>query len=193
MTANCFKDMTGMRFGKWLVVRQAAPDAEFVSTMARWICRCDCGTERTVAAGSLRTSISRSCGCAPRSGTSAPIHGDGDGNWIGRAEAARRAAVRTFVNGAKTRGLNWALSNQEAFELMMKQCHYCGDAPDKEYGHGTNRMIRNGIDRVDNSRGYELDNVVPCCWDCNRIKMDSNADEFIAHCKKIVDHVASHQ
>jgi 5-methylcytosine-specific restriction endonuclease McrA len=29
-----------------------------------------------------------------------------------------------------------------------------------------------GIDRVDNSIGYTPDNCVPCCTQCNRIKLD---------------------
>ena len=27
-----------------------------------------------------------------------------------------------------------------------------------------------GIDRLDNSKGYEIDNIVPCCFVCNQVK-----------------------
>lgn len=29
-----------------------------------------------------------------------------------------------------------------------------------------------GLDRIDNSKGYSIDNVLPCCTDCNRIRGD---------------------
>lgn len=52
-----FNDITGQRFGRWLVVHLHSRDP------IRWLCRCDCGTERAVKAGELRTGHSRSCGC----------------------------------------------------------------------------------------------------------------------------------
>lgn len=38
----------------------------------------------------------------------------------------------------------------------------------------------NGIDRVDNNKGYTITNSVPCCKDCNFAKRDMTHDEFIA-------------
>ena len=38
-----------------------------------------------------------------------------------------------------------------------------------------------GLDRLDNSKGYVLDNVVPCCDKCNRLKhMNISKDEMLA-------------
>lgn len=57
-------DISGMRFGLYLVIRQAgAKDGN-----ARWLCRCECGRERVVAGHALRRGESRSCGCAQRHG-----------------------------------------------------------------------------------------------------------------------------
>ncbi len=181
--------MAGMRFGKWLVIKQAPRDAGSPHTKALWLCRCDCGTEKTVVGGSLRSEISRSCGCAPRSGTSAGSRGDGKGNWISPDEAAKRQAVRSFVNGAIKRGFSWTLSDQEALAVMLGACFYCGAAPHKMHGTLIAKMLRNGIDRKDSKKGYEPDNVVTCCFLCNRMKMQMSDIEFLAHCKKIVDHV----
>lgn len=53
------KDLTGRRFGKWLVLslhHERSPDRQ-----ALWICRCDCGTQRPVKAGHLNRGLSRSC------------------------------------------------------------------------------------------------------------------------------------
>lgn len=53
-------NLTGQRFGHWLVLEQAAP-GEGYST--RWLCECDCGTIKTVDAQLLRSGRSQSCGC----------------------------------------------------------------------------------------------------------------------------------
>lgn len=70
------------------------------------------------------------------------------------------------------------------FQLTMEQfmqfwdatCHYCGD-----------QIMGVGIDRVDSTKGYTLDNVVPCCAHCNRIKLDYSKEEFIGRCIKIAE------
>lgn len=54
-----FKDRTGQRFGRLLVTGPAVRKARRVY----WTCRCDCGNERVVFAGSLGSGLSRSCGC----------------------------------------------------------------------------------------------------------------------------------
>jgi hypothetical protein len=39
----------------------------------------------------------------------------------------------------------------------------------------------NGIDRVDNDKGYISDNCVPCCWKCNNMKNTMKQKDFINH------------
>ena len=51
-------DITGQKFGLWLAV-QRAPDTR----RPAWLCRCDCGTERIVQSGNLRSGRSTGCGC----------------------------------------------------------------------------------------------------------------------------------
>lgn len=40
-------------------------------------------------------------------------------------------------------------------------CDYCL-APLGKYGVG--------LDRINNSKGYTIDNIVPCCGNCNKLK-----------------------
>jgi hypothetical protein len=53
------EDLTGRRFGRWLVLSWHARRRK----AHLWLCRCDCGTERAVEAGQLRSGHSKSCGC----------------------------------------------------------------------------------------------------------------------------------
>lgn len=55
-----FIDISGQRFGRLIVLARAASDKK---GMAKWMCRCDCGVERTIYSQSLRSGVSKSCGC----------------------------------------------------------------------------------------------------------------------------------
>lgn len=47
------------------------------------------------------------------------------------------------------------------------------------------KLFRNGIDRVDNSLGYILSNVVSCCKICNYMKKDLSEQEFQDQCERV--------
>lgn len=55
-----FKDLTGMRFGRWKVKSRAPNDSK---GNTNWNCICDCGCEKVVSGHSLRGGRSKSCGC----------------------------------------------------------------------------------------------------------------------------------
>lgn len=55
-------DLTGQRFGRLTVVERAPNN----QGQTRWLCHCDCGTERNVNAGSLQAGLTLSCGCLGR-------------------------------------------------------------------------------------------------------------------------------
>lgn len=58
------RDLTGRRFGKWLVLKR-----HINSRPALWACRCDCGREYIVYSGGLRSGSTRACiVCEPTQG-----------------------------------------------------------------------------------------------------------------------------
>jgi len=46
----------------------------------------------------------------------------------------------------------------------------------------------NGIDRINNERGYLKENCVAACFKCNKMKSDYTQEEFLDHIKKIYNH-----
>jgi len=54
------KDLTGIRFGKLVVLREWGRNE---SGRCRWLCLCDCGKNSVVQAGNLQTGTTKSCGC----------------------------------------------------------------------------------------------------------------------------------
>lgn len=53
-------NLLGKRFGRLLVIADAGNDEQQRST---WKCLCDCGNDKIIKAGSLRSGLTRSCGC----------------------------------------------------------------------------------------------------------------------------------
>lgn len=64
-------------------------------------------------------------------------------------------------NIAKQRGLSFELTFEQFAVLRTKSCHYCG-WPLTE--------TSTGLDRLDDTKGYLSENVVPCCWECNQAR-----------------------
>lgn len=62
-------DLTGERFGRLTVIRR--DDSVPVGEPARWICKCDCGNEKSIGASMLRKGFTKSCGCLRKEKTSA--------------------------------------------------------------------------------------------------------------------------
>lgn len=54
------KDLAGKKFGKLTVVRFAGTDER---SHAKWLCKCECGNEKTVTGSSLTSGNTKSCGC----------------------------------------------------------------------------------------------------------------------------------
>lgn len=53
------EDITGLRFERLVVLREGP----YRKNTTQWVCRCDCGSERTVAARNLKNGHTKSCGC----------------------------------------------------------------------------------------------------------------------------------
>lgn len=71
-----------------------------------------------------------------------------------------------YTSNAKRRKLKFGLTFEQFKELIEGNCVYCGN--------GNN----NGIDRIDNSKGYVKGNVVTCCANCNWFKQEATQKEF---------------
>jgi hypothetical protein len=65
---------------------------------------------------------------------------------------------------AKTRGLPFSITKDEYAALILEPCYYC------KYRLGQPASKLGGLDRLDNSKGYTIDNVVSCCMVCNFLR-----------------------
>ena len=99
-----------------------------------------------------------------------------------KAENPEKDRLQTHVNNrrprtrighlrhrAKTQGREMSLTFNDYFKLIKQPCFYCG---------GVLNETGSGLDRVDTTRGYSIDNVRPCCVACNQAKNDHTEQEF---------------
>lgn len=167
-----------------------------------WLCKCECGRTRIVRQYCLYAGTVKSCGClrsesAVRIGKkySSALHKPpGHRTWS--------AAFSSCKQSAKKRQIEFALTFEMFKTISQNKCHYCG-APPREtnyYISSTGRLtghvsqtsanrgwiLKNGIDRYDNLKGYIEGNCVSCCVPCNEAKNDRNVAEFLEHAHNIV-------
>lgn len=68
--------------------------------------------------------------------------------------------------------LSWDIKFNDYVDIIKKTCFYCSKDLLLEFG--------TGLDRIDNSLGYTVNNVLPCCGNCNKIRGDYlTVDEMV--------------
>lgn len=147
-----FIDLTGQTFGRWVVLRRATQP---IYGKPAWVCQCECSVVKTVAASSLRTGESQSCGClasdnsAERLRVIATKHGLHNTQeyfrWISmKARCSQQTHPRYADYGG--RGIKVCKRWSESFEAFRADM---GPQPSK---HHT-------LERIDNDKDYKPGNV----------------------------------
>ena len=164
-------DETGNRYGHLLVMEYVGISKNR-GHLALWKCLCDCGNESVVRGSRLRQGETKSCGCGQWSDYSSRTLP------VGRASA--NALRLRYKQNAKRDGRVFAITEEEFVRITSSDCYYCRAEPSNVYGGKTYNgdYTYNGVDRVDNSKGYVISNVVPCCRDCNSKKQHLTIEEM---------------
>lgn len=184
------EDLSNQRFGNLVAIEPVIRG----DGVHLWRCVCDCGKDALVRAQSLKEGLSTSCGCF---------------GLERQREALRRfrkdpgmssisVSYGSYKHSAKKRKLEFSITKAEFIEFVLKPCHYCGSEPTrfiklynkKLSAEGMDRSeIRiNGIDRLDNSKGYVLGNMVTCCKTCNVAKHALSMEDFSAWVVRLIRH-----
>lgn len=72
-----------------------------------------------------------------------------------------------YKSRAKKKAREFDLTLDEFKLFWQKPCIYCGGS-----------IVTVGLDRVDSTKGYSLDNIVSCCSHCNWSKGNRSVIEF---------------
>jgi 5-methylcytosine-specific restriction endonuclease McrA len=167
---------SGAVIGRFTLIKSTAPST--------WLCKCNvCGTKSYRNTNRLGTVCSsRECGCL-RSRDS--------------ITTGRNVLYERYSRSAGIRGFSWELTKDDVSQLISQDCVYCGRSPmtvmhkNRKHGNGApqslnlGRLVYNGIDRVDNTKGYILGNVVACCHACNTAKHVMSIEQFRIWVQKV--------
>ncbi len=149
-----------------------------------WICKCKCGKECFVRTYKLVNNKQFACiNCTASLVQTRKTNISNLG--------LKRRIFREYKRGAINRNYSFILTEKEFFNLIIQDCYFCGQKPvlykqDISYQNICEENFkRNGIDRLDNSKGYTKENSVTCCKYCNYAKNDQSKESFLNHVKKI--------
>lgn len=164
------KDRKGERYGKLVAVEYVMHKGH-----GAWRCACDCGNESIVRPNFLKKRV----GCKSCTLSMASIRRNHDIPHYGY----KNRLYREYQQGAKKRNLSFELSQERFFKLLEGNCFYCGTEPEEQGGQTymvktLEPLKRNGIDRVNTTKGYTKKNCVSCCSKCNYAKHEMSYEAF---------------
>lgn len=166
------------KFHYWTVLEKSKAPKR-LNHNAYWTCQCICGKIKDVMARALVFNSSTNCGCIALKNRRLEF-----------GIAAKNRLFLKYKQQAKRRGILFSLNLEDFLKITSTKCFYCNSTPytflgkrreDSLYGY----YKYNGIDRVDNEKDYSLENSVPCCTICNRMKGTFTQEIFLKQVRKI--------
>lgn len=170
----------GDTFGKLTVIDKAVSKPR----SPKYTVQCECGNVIDVFGVALRQGRTISCGCRRKEA-------------IAEYSKSKRldygmAAAKKLFDGYKRRATKgFELTLEEFLAITKQDCYYCGVKPSqvvdlKRNGYGT--YTYNGIDRLDNNKGYTKENAIAACGMCNMMKRHYSKEQFLHHIALILEH-----
>lgn len=90
-----------------------------------------------------------------------------------------KVSFARYKQRAEKKKLDFVFTEETFEQEIQKDCYLCGKQNSDNHC--------NGLDRVDNKKGYVLDNVRTCCGNCNYLKRDYSYDVVIEKCRLIYE------
>lgn len=156
------------------LIELVGSDPKFRTSRWKWQCiKCN-----SIHGPSLINSITRldrfpKCCFLPKK--------DKSGRWLGYEEMTG-VFLGSYRYNALKRGYEWNVTPEQLWSVWLKQegkCKYTG----RSLVHGVDASI----DRIDNSKGYILENIQWIHRDINVMKMDLDEGYFLQLCKEVTE------
>lgn len=168
------ENLIGAKFYK-LTIKEWNKDS------CNWKCECECGKICFRSTAEFNRNRTKSCGCDYRNKP----------RRFAENISIKRRIINSYQSSARQRDISFNLSEKEFINLIEKDCYYCNQKPSSQFkGYKfKNEYLFNGIDRVDNSKGYTIENCVTCCKICNNSKKDLPLQIWKDWIKRIHSHI----
>lgn len=154
----------------------------------KWICVCECGKYIEVYTDKLNNNNTKSCGCLKTEESSKRSYKliNSRRKFEPKIASARRIWKNYYYRDSE------CINFDEFFEKSQQNCFYCDVSPNTKYNYFNTKssnssefaknnglFIYNGLDRIDSSKNHTIDNIVTCCYNCNRAKNNRNINDFL--------------
>ncbi len=80
---------------------------------------------------------------------------------------------QTYSYSASKKEYEFNLTPNDFDQITRDNCYLCGITTESPFN-------RNGVDRIDNSIGYEINNCLACCAGCNYMKSSYTLEDFVS-------------
>lgn len=164
-----------MKYGLWTL----SGETERRKGKPYYFCTCDCGTQQWVRFDNLKKAIGcRKCGSRQRS-----KHYQKD------RESSIKQILSRFKRGAKTRNIEFSVTDQYLINLLREQNYTCALSGLPIQGSRREQGLQSAsLDRIDSSKGYIEGNVQWVDKRVNMMKQSFSQAEFIELCYAISQH-----
>jgi len=176
-------DLTGSKFGKLTVISFHETIKKSNRHFIRyWNCICECGNNKIISQESLRGGSSKSCGCSRIELTSKRLF-----KGVGQLGSSYWSRV---LRGVRDRNLEITITIEDAWNQFLKQNGKCAltglDITLNPIAKERN-LATASLDRIDSTKGYELDNIQWIHKDLQFMKNNYNQDYFIEMCRLVAN------
>ena len=159
-------DHTGKKYHKLTAIKFTDSKRKPWGRLIRyWLFECECGNIKELECAKVAFGDIKNCGCENAKLLTGREHGQ---------EHMAKQIWYSYNDGDLT---------FEDFQYLAKQpCYLCGNWNPSSRKHKTYPDISyqyHGLDRIDNSRPHDRDNVQPCCWPCNERRSNMPLPEFL--------------
>lgn len=195
----CAENFQGQTFNQLTVLGPSETQSER-STKRKWLdvmCRCACGTVKSRPLQEVVKGNVKSCGClSGQAVAKLKLDSQPAMSAAPRRRPATQAPAQPKVNvrplmklryddftkKSRSRGMVNTLTFDQWMELVTAPCWYTGRPPERRQT-SRGEITCHGLDRLDNTKGYTLDNVITSCSEVNVIRGNIKQATFLILCQ----------
>jgi hypothetical protein len=177
------KDLTGQQYNK-LTITTFSHRAISANGYSRniWNVVCACGKQFKIGVSDFKKGTGQCWKC---------------GHETARAKITKDPQklvfdklFNSYKRTSKKRKKEFNLTKGQFRRFINDFCYYCGTEPRQKAKHPRQKyeLLYNGIDRLDSSKGYILNNCVTCCSICNYMKQSLYEEDFYLQLLRILKH-----
>lgn len=94
--------------------------------------------------------------------------------YLKKYQVTLKGRYRSMKGSGVKRNYSVGVTFDDFCKIVSNPCKYCGE-----------KEVTIGIDRIDNNKGYTIENSAPCCKICNFMKKTMTVKDFLSHVNKI--------